>query len=104
MIRSKVGQQVVGAIALVIAGACIFWTWQTATSQGYYDRSAAIMFPVFAVVGLGLVLLPIEMEKQRSKFGDETEQGMAQLPWEWKLLLGVAVAAGLGNWYLLARL
>jgi hypothetical protein len=104
MIRSKLGQRIIGAVAFLIAGACIVWTWQIATSQGYYYRSAAVMFPVFAVVGIALLFRPIDVEEQQAKFGDVTNQSFAQLPWEWKVLIGVAISAGLGNWYLLAHL
>jgi hypothetical protein len=100
VIRSKLGQRIMGALALLVGSSGTFWTWRTAITEGYYYTGWAVFFPLFAVVGLGLVLLPIDMEKQQAEYGDLTRQGFNQLPLDWKIHMGVAVVAALGNWFL----
>jgi hypothetical protein len=104
MIRSKPIQRLVGLLVLALGAGGTVWVWYTALSEGYYYRKTDIIFPFFAVIGLGFVLFPIDMDELRAEHGVEQIQHFRQLPPEWKVFALGAVAAGLGNWYALAQL
>lgn len=104
MIRSKVGQRLVGVLLLAVAAGFTAWVWYTALTEGSYYRKAAAIFPAFVVIGLGMALFPIDVDKLRAKHSVEHIQSFRQLPLAWKVLLFVALVAGFGNWYALAQL
>jgi hypothetical protein len=104
VIESKLGQRLVGLCFLALGGGFTAWSWYTALTEGHYYRRAVALFPVFAVVGLGLLLFPIDMERFRAEHGIDRPQKLAHYPLAWKLLVGVALAAGLGNWLAITRL
>jgi hypothetical protein len=104
MIESKIGQRLVGLFLAVLGGGATAWSWYTALTWGYYYRKAVVFFPLFAVVGLGILLFPIDRERLRAEYGTAKPQGLAHLPLVWKVLLVLAVLAALGNWYAIAHL
>jgi hypothetical protein len=101
MIRSKLGQRLFGLLLLALGGALTVWNWYTVLTLGYYYMYAAAIGPVFAVLGLGMALFPIDVEQQLATYGSEKPRGWNEYPASWKVALVVAVAAGLGNWLLL---
>ena len=103
MIRSKVGQRLVGVLMLAVAAGFTAWVWYTALTEGYYYPKVATIFPIFGVVGLGMALFPIDEDKLRAELGVEQIRSFRQLPLAWKVLLFVALVAGFGNWYALAQ-
>jgi hypothetical protein len=104
VIKSKIGQRLVGLFVLVLGGGFTAWSWYTALTEGYYYRKAVALFPVLAIAGLGLLLFPIDGDRLRAEHGVETPQSLAHYPLAWKVLFVVALAAGLGNWLALSRL
>jgi hypothetical protein len=104
MIRSKVGKRLVGVLVLAVGAGFTAWGWYTALTEGYYYRMAAVIFPGFTVIGLGMALFPIDEDKLRAELGVEQIRSFRQLPLAWKVLLFVALVAGFGNWYALKQL
>jgi hypothetical protein len=104
MVRSKAGQRRFGVVMVLVAGGFTAWIWHTALTEGYYYRKAAAIFPAFAVIGLGMLLFPIDMDRLKAEHGVDKVESMSQLPPVWWGVLVAAVAAGLGNWYALAQL
>jgi hypothetical protein len=97
MIRSKLGQRVVGAIDLVGSAALIAWVWQGGPTGRAAEFAAAVM-PFLAVVGLGLLVVPIDVDRHRAKHGTDRPATFAELPAAWKVLMVVGFVAGLAHW------
>ncbi|HLN26564.1 MAG TPA: hypothetical protein VK395_02400 [Gemmataceae bacterium] len=104
MIRSNLGQRLIGLLAFAGGLGLTGWVWHTALTEGEYYRKAAALPPLLAVFGLGLLLFPIDVEKLKAEHGVEKFESWHQMPLEWKVLLFVALAAALGNWYAIAQL
>jgi ABC-type Fe3+-siderophore transport system permease subunit len=92
-----------GAMALVSAG-WIAWTWYTALTAGYYYRKAAMIFPAFLVIGVALVLIPAYREERIARGEDISRlHGRDLITPRWWAVIGIAVAAGFANWYLVGH-
>ena len=103
MIESKIGQRLVGLLLLAVGGGFTVWSWYTALTAGYYYRNAVAFFPAFAVIGLGLLLFPLDVERLRAEHGVERPKKLAHYPPAWKVLFFAAVLAGLGNWLAISQ-
>jgi hypothetical protein len=55
------------------------------------------------ILGLALLFFPIDREWSRTEHGVDKPQSLAHYPPIWKGLLAVAVLAGIGNWFAIAR-
>jgi hypothetical protein len=103
MIESKIGQRLVGLVLLLLGGGFTTWSWHTAITEGHYSREEAAFFPLFALVGLGLLLFPIDMQRLRAEHGVDRPQKFAHYPLVWKVLCVAALIAALGNWLVISR-
>jgi len=103
VIESQFGQRLIGLLVLILGGGFTAWSWYTALTEGYYYRKAVALFPVFAVVGLGLLLFPIDVKRLQAEHGVRRPQSLAHYPLAWKVLFFVALAAGLGNWLAISQ-
>jgi hypothetical protein len=104
VIESKWGQRLVGLLLFILGIGFSAWSWYTALTEGSYHREAVATFPVFAVVGLGLLFFPLDMEKIRAEHGVDKPRQFSHYPTAWKVLFFVALAAGLVNWLAISRL
>ena len=88
-------------IALTGAGFTI-WSWYTALYKGYFYNKAAMIFPAFCILGLGLILFPGYRE-ERVLRGEDISllKGMALLTMRWRVILFIALAAGGVNYLML---
>ena len=59
---------------------------------------------IFLFLGLGMLLFPIDRDRLRAEHGVDKPLTLAHYPLSWKILVGVAVAAGLANWVAIAQL
>jgi hypothetical protein len=103
MLQSKIGQRLLGLLLLVLGGGFTVWSWYTALTEGYYYRKAVALFPAFAVLGLGMILFPIDIERLRAEHGVDKPEKFAHYPPAWKVTVFVAVLAGLGNWLAISQ-
>jgi hypothetical protein len=103
MIESKIGQRLVGVFMLALGAGFTAWSWHTALTEGYYYEAAVALFPAFAVIGVGMILFPIDVARLRAEHGVDKPQSLAHYPPVWKVLMVVALAVALGNWYAIAR-
>jgi len=103
MITSKLGQQVVGLVLLIMGGGVTVWSWNAALTRGSYSREAVALSPGCAVLGLGLLIFPIDIEKFRAEHGVDRPRQFSDLPAAWKILVFLAIAAGLANWGAISR-
>jgi hypothetical protein len=104
VIESKWGQRLAGLLLFILGGGFSAWSWYTALTDGSYYREAVAIFPAFAVVGLGLLFFPVDMEQFRAEHGVDRPRQFAHYPIAWKVLFFVALAAGLGNWLAISQL
>lgn len=104
MIRSKVGQRVLGCFLLVLSVSFIIWEWRRALNEGYYHRNAVVLFPFGAVCGVGLILFPVDYDRLMAEHGVDRVRGFSHMPPAWRVLALLAVAAGLANWFAIANL
>ncbi len=100
---SQIGQRLAGLVILVVCGWFTVQSWYTARNEGYYYRKAVAFLPAFAVLGLGMLLFPIDRERLRAEHGTDKPLTIADYPLSWKILAGVAVAAGVANWVAIAH-
>jgi hypothetical protein len=100
--RLRRWQRWLGLVLLALSGVALFFVWRSALADGHYSRAAAALLPVVSVVGLGLLLFPIDREALPTETGLYDDRVVPQMPLIWQYLLLVAVLAGLANWYALA--
>jgi hypothetical protein len=102
MIKSKIGQRIAGVFFMALGSGFTAWSWHTAINEGYYYAKAAF-FPAFAVVGLGMFLFPMDMEKLEAEHGVDKPTSLAHYPLRWKLIMVLALLAGFGNWWAISH-
>lgn len=96
-------QQLGGLFIALLGGGYTAWGWYTALTQGYYYRQASMIFPAFCILGLGLIFFPGYKEERLARGEDISGlSGSQLLTPRWWVILGLALAAGLANWLLLA--
>ncbi len=86
-----------GAIALVgTAGTA--WSWYTTLARDYFNFAAGTAFPMFIVLGLGLLLSP-DYRTERLARGEDlsTLEGTALITPRWWTILVLALLLGFGN-------
>jgi hypothetical protein len=103
MIKSKIGQRIIGLFVLSFGSGFTIWSWYTAMNEGYYYPKAAVIFPAFGVLGLSLLLFPLDPDHLMAVHGVEKPTRLSHYPFIWKVMLVVALAAGFGNWWLIAN-
>jgi hypothetical protein len=98
-------QQLGGAFIALLGVGFTGWTWYTALEEGYYYEKASMIFPVFAVFGLGVIFFPGYKEERIARGEDISHLSGAQLitPRWWAILV-VGLLAGFGNYILLRGL
>ena len=104
MIESKLGQRLVGVVDLVVSAGLLAWVWRRALTVGEYNPWAAGVLPILLVVGLGLILVPIDVARHRARHGTDRPATFGELPPAWKVLMPLSLAAGIGNWVALLAL
>ncbi len=103
MFESRTGQRLAGLIVLILGGALMAWTWYSAlTGDGFYIE-AAVLAPVLVVFGIGMILVPIDIQSLREEHGvpKPGKLRFAHYPIHWKAVSVVAVVAGFANWLVL---
>lgn len=71
MFQSKIGRRLLGLVLLSLGSGVTVWSWYTALNEGYYYTKAVTVFPAFAVLGIGMLLFPIYVEKPGAEHGLE---------------------------------
>lgn len=101
---SRKQQQLGGVFIFLIGAGFSLWNWHNLLVQGYYYPKAALLFPMFVIIGLALAVFPGYREERLAKGEDISKlQGMRLITPRWWVILSAAVAAGGLNWYLLVR-
>lgn len=102
MIESKSGQRWSGVLLLAIGIAGTAWTWYSVRTTGKYLRMEVVL-PGFAVMGLAMLLFPMDVAKFRAENGGRKPDQTKDMPTVWGVMLLFAVAACGLNWWLLTK-
>jgi hypothetical protein len=94
---SQLGQRLIGLLLLAGSIGFTIWVWNLAAKDGDYYESAAAIFPALAIIGLGLLIFPIDKQALRKKYGTDKIERWHMAPLEWKVLFVGAIACGLGS-------
>jgi hypothetical protein len=99
-------KQQLGGLCIAILGAgWTAWSWHTALNEGYYYRRASVVFPMFCVMGLGIVIFP-GCKQERVDRGENISgmKGWELITARWWAIVAMAIVAGFGNYFLLSSL
>ena len=95
-------QRLGGAVIAAIGGGGTLWLWHVARSEGYVYLKASVLLPAFLVLGLAMIAIPGYKEERLARGEDLSGlSGVRLLTPRWWVVLGLALAAGLGNLLLL---
>lgn len=95
-------QRLGGALIAAIGGGGTLWLWHVARTEGYVYLKASVVLPAFLVLGLAMVAIPGYKEERLARGEDISRlAGMQLLTPRWWIVLVLALAAGLGNLWLL---
>ena len=103
MTVSHLGQRTIGLIFLLVGAGGTAWSWYTATTKGYYYRKAALIFPVFAILGMAAIFFPLDEQGQEGELSLARPVRFLKYPTSWKVLTIVALIAGFANWFALSQ-
>jgi hypothetical protein len=102
---SRFKQRLGGVILMLLGAAFTAWCWQTALTQGYFYRKASMIFPAVFVLGIGLLIFPGYKEERIARGEDISGlEGIRLITPRWWVILGLALAFGIGNYVLLSIL
>ena len=97
-------QRAGGALILALGTLLVRLVWHQVEADRLLNVGGAVAGPAFAVIGLALVLIPGYREERLSRGEDVSRlEGTDLLTLRWWCVLGLGLAAGLLDWYLLVR-
>jgi len=93
--------RLIGLLLFSIGVGGAAYNWYSVLSNHLYWQKASFLFPLFACLGLSLVLYPMSKADSLAKYGSE------QVPWKYipagqKLLILVGLMLGALQWALFA--
>ena len=84
------------ALVLLVMGSSVSaWSWYIPFHEDHYSLGLAGFGPMIAVIGATFLFLPIDETKLRESGGPPYR--LSQYPMRYKILVGVAIAAGIAN-------
>lgn len=100
-LRSKKNQRVVGLIIFLVNLVLTTLSGRGGLSQEFLDIGASMLFPAFAIMGIGLILFPIDPETLKAKWGVEKVENIIHVPGVWWIIIVISILCGVGNFFLL---
>ncbi|EKR73190.1 hypothetical protein LEP1GSC041_1057 [Leptospira noguchii str. 2006001870] len=97
-------RQKIGGFAIFILGLSFtLWIWYTAIYEGYFYRKASILFPMFCILGIGMILFT-DYKSERIARGEDISQlsGYRLITRRWWIISVIAVSVGFINYLLLS--
>ncbi|EMF83028.1 hypothetical protein LEP1GSC188_2062 [Leptospira weilii serovar Topaz str. LT2116] len=91
-------QKIGGFIFFIIGLSFTVWTWYTAIYEGYFYRKASILFPMFCILGVGMILFT-DPKSERIARGEDISQlnGYRFITPRWWAILAIAFLAAFVN-------
>jgi len=99
---TKLQQRVAGLVMTLIGMGFTYWEWLQAIDTGTYHPKAAMLFPAFTVLGLGILIFPISKQELMAQFGIERPQRLRHYPLGLRVFLVLALIAGALDWALIS--
>jgi hypothetical protein len=100
---SRSGQRFGGFFLTALDGVALGWMWQHAITKCEYWPKAAAFFGSFLVLGIGLIIFPIDHAYLEAKYNVGAIK-FQHFPWIWKMLTVLAILFGIANWIALENL
>jgi len=102
LLGTKLQQRLGGILIALIGAAFTYWEWRQAFTTGTYHPKAAMLFPAFATLGIGLLIFPMSKEDLLAKYGVEKPRSPRHYPLGLKFFLGLALIVGALDWALIS--
>ena len=96
MLTSKMNQRLLGLVFLIVFGGATAYCWYTALTESWYSAYVVVL-PFFAVLGLGVLVFPLDKDQLRAEHGVDKPEKWAHYPRTWKLMVVVAIMVCVGN-------
>jgi hypothetical protein len=92
--RERLGGLFIGMIGTILT----IWTWRSALTEGHFYVRAAILGPIFATIGIGLVFFP-GYRTERIERGEDISllTGAAIITARWWGIFSISIGSGLIN-------
>lgn len=89
------GQRIGGVLMAALGLGSTSWGWYTALWKGYFYPKAALLMPVFFVLGTSLIVFPGYREERLARGEDVSAlRGWDLLTPRWKIILAAALVLG----------
>jgi hypothetical protein len=88
-------QRLAGLLIALIGLGFLLWAWKDAEQGEHASATWGMICVIITVMGLGVTIFPLE--------APEEIQTLRQLPGKWKVIVLIAIGAGLVNYHLLSR-
>lgn len=60
-----------------------------------------MLFPALMVMGLGLLIFPVDPQKLRDKWGVDKIESIGHVPGIWWIIIAISILVGIGNYFLI---
>jgi hypothetical protein len=91
-----------GLFLIILSLSFIIGTWYFAITEGYFYPKAALIFPMFLFVGLGVALFPSYRDERIARGEDISNlSGLKLLTFRWWIIFVLAICSGFANFLLL---
>jgi hypothetical protein len=102
--ESILGQRIVGLLLLALGAGGTAWSWYDVLHGGLYVPKQVACFPLFGVLGLALLLYPVDMQKFRDQHGVDRPTRLEHYPPSWRIMIALALTAGVCNYLAVVNL
>jgi hypothetical protein len=100
--QTRLKQSIGGFLISGFSAAMIWFTWNHAIENGEFSVKASILFPVFAVLGVAMMLFKFPKDERLARGEDISSlAGWRILTTPWRIASVAAILAPLLNYYLL---
>lgn len=95
---SKNSQRILGLFLLVFSIAVTVWLSKLELSKSFITIMAQMLFPAISVVGLGLILFPIDQDELEKRWGVRKIESIGQIPGIWWGIIIFSILLGIGSY------
>ena len=94
-------QRTIGMLLFILGLAVTLWSWKSGVGQNYISINISMLFPALMVMGLGLLIFPVDPQKLREKWGVDKIESIGQVPGTWWIIIAISILVGIGNYFLI---
>lgn len=94
----KTKQRLGGLLIFILCGLGTIWNWNNLINKGSFYPILSLSAPMFAVVGIGLILFGSYREERIERGEDISKlSGLKLLTFRWWIILIIAIICGITN-------